>query len=74
VKVMKILDGVLSKYIYAICNDAETICDTNSIHFDRESFSSSENQAVVMKLVEKVKVLVPKSTAAMLRGMGPGYY
>ena len=68
VKVTKILDGVLSKS--TVFNDPETIWGTNGIYFGRESFSSPENQAVVLKLVENSKVLLPKSTAALLRGKG----
>ena len=36
---------------------------------DREMFSNPENQTVVRKLVENSLPLLPKSTAATLRGM-----
>ena len=44
----------------------QTVLSPNDLSFGREMFSSPDNQAIVVKLVENSLGLLPNTTAAML--------
>ena len=73
---LKILDGAWSK---CKCRNIQQpvvqrffcitlVCSIKMFLFCRETFSSPDNHAVATKLVENSLVLLPNSTAAMLKG------